>query len=73
MLLTWLVMLMILFKGLKVYGKIAYFMTLAPYFVLTAFLAYGLTLEGAKDGIEYFITPNWDKIWVRISIKDSNH
>ena len=73
MLLTWLVMLLILFKGLKVYGKIAYFMTLAPYFVLTAFLAYGLTLEGAKDGIEYFITPNWDKIWVRISIKGSNH
>ena len=65
MLLTWLVMLLILFKGLKVYGKIAYFMTLAPYFVLTAFLAYGLTLEGAKDGIDYFITPDWDKIWVR--------
>ena len=67
MLLTWLVMLVILFKGLKVYGKIAYFMTLAPYFVLTAFLAYGLTLEGSKDGIEYFITPDWDRIWVTVS------
>ena len=66
MLLTWLTMLLILFKGLKVYGKIAYFMTLTPYFVLTAFLVYSLlTLEGAKNGIDYFITPNWEKIWVR--------
>ena len=64
MLLTWLVMLMILFKGLKVYGKIAYFMTLLPYFVLTAFLIYGLTLEGSKKGIDYFITPDWDLMLV---------
>ena len=65
MLLTWLTMLLILFKGLKVYGKIAYFMTFTPYFVLTAFFVYSLlTLEGAKKGIDYFITPNWEKIWV---------
>ena len=66
MLLVWLVQLMILFKGLKVYGKIAYFMTLAPYFVLTAFLVYALvTLDGASDGITYFVTPDWNLMWVR--------
>ena len=64
MLLVWVVELLILFKGLKVYGKIAYFITLAPYFVLTAFLAYGATREGAMEGIEFFIHPQWDKLWV---------
>ena len=64
MMLVWVVELFILFKGLKVYGKVAYFITLSPYFVLTAFLAYGLTKEGAQDGIEYYIKPNWDDLWV---------
>ena len=66
MLLTWLVALLILFKGLKVYGKIAYFITLMPYFVLTAFLAYGLTKDGASEGIlDFYLKPDWDKLWVR--------
>ena len=65
MLLVWLVQLLILFKGLKIYGKIAYFITLAPYFVLTAFLAYGATREGASDGIEFYLQPDWEKLWVR--------
>jgi len=65
MLLVWLVELLILFKGLKIYGKVAYFITLSPYFVLTAFLAYGLTRDGAMDGIDYYLKPDWDKLWVR--------
>ena len=65
MMLVWVVELFILFKGLKVYGKVAYFITLSPYFVLTAFLAYGLTKEGAKDGIDYYLQPDWNDLWVR--------
>ena len=68
MMLVWVVELFILFKGLKVYGKVAYFITLSPYFVLTAFLAYGLTREGAKDGIDYYLKPNWDDLLVRLHI-----
>ena len=68
MMLVWVVELFILFKGLKVYGKVAYFITLSPYFVLTAFLAYGLTREGAKDGIDYYLKPNWDDLMVRLHI-----
>ena len=67
MLLVWVVELFILFKGLKVYGKVAYFITLSPYFVLTAFLVYALTgsrAEGAMDGIDYYLSPEWDKLWV---------
>jgi len=30
---------------------------------LTAFLAYGVTLPGAINGISYFIKPDWNKIW----------
>lgn len=60
---VWLTENLILFKGLKFYGKFAYFITLSPYFVLTAFMAYGATLPGAAKGIEAFMTPKWDEIW----------
>ena len=62
---VWLTENLILFKGLKVYGKMAYFITLSPYVVLTAFIAYGARLPGAIDGINKFLSPDFDKLWVR--------
>jgi len=60
---VWLTENLILFKGLKVYGKMAYFITLSPYVVLTAFIAYGARLPGAIDGINKFLSPDFDKLW----------
>merc|ERR1719500_920592 len=56
---TWLLVILSLFKGLQSLGKAAYFITLSPYFVLTALLAYAATRDGAGEGILEFLTPKW--------------
>lgn len=43
-------------------GKIVYFTATFPYIVLTALLIRALTLEGAVDGIWFFIEPEWDRL-----------
>ena len=68
---VWLTENLILFKGLKVYGKMAYFITLSPYVVLTAFIGYGSTLDGAMDGINHFLSADMDKLWVNCSLNFS--
>ncbi|XP_073455242.1 sodium- and chloride-dependent neutral and basic amino acid transporter B(0+)-like isoform X2 [Aquarana catesbeiana] len=55
LLLAWIITAAALVKGIKSSGKVVYFTALFPYAVLIILLIRGVTLEGAKDGIEYFI------------------
>ena len=39
-----------------------YITATAPYIFLTVMLVRGLTLDGAVDGIKYYVTPDFEKL-----------
>lgn len=62
MLIAWLFIAGVLIRGIQSSGKASYFLALFPYVVIGILLIRALTLDGAWNGIVYFIKPRWDKI-----------
>ncbi|KAK4305035.1 hypothetical protein Pmani_023058 [Petrolisthes manimaculis] len=60
--LSWIILFIVLAKGVQSSGKAAYFTALFPYFVLITMLIKGATLPGALQGVLYFIKPRWGKL-----------
>ncbi|XP_020283043.1 sodium-dependent nutrient amino acid transporter 1-like [Pseudomyrmex gracilis] len=60
--LSWASIFAVLFRGVKSTGKAVYFLALFPYVVMTALLIRAVTLEGAVNGILFFVTPNWEAL-----------
>lgn len=54
-----------LWKGVKSTGKVVWVTAIAPYIVLFFLLIRGVTLDGASTGIEYYLTPQWEKLFER--------
>ena len=61
--LGWIIVYLIIWKGLHASGKIIWFTALFPYFVMTILLFRSVTLEGASIGLLRYITPDWDKLY----------
>ncbi|GFV93562.1 sodium- and chloride-dependent GABA transporter 1 [Trichonephila clavipes] len=62
LILGWIVIYFIIWKGLHESGKLIYVTATFPYVILTILLIRGVTLEGAMDGILFFIKPDWAKL-----------
>uniref|UniRef100_A0A915IXZ4 Transporter n=1 Tax=Romanomermis culicivorax TaxID=13658 RepID=A0A915IXZ4_ROMCU len=59
LLIGWILTFLCLIKGVESSGKAVYFTATFPYILLTVLLVKGLTLEGAMDGIMFYIKPNF--------------
>ena len=57
---AWFFLYLMIFKGIQSSGKAMYVTATFPYVTLTIFLIYGLTLDGALDGLAYLFTPDYD-------------
>lgn len=62
LLFIWVCMTFMLIKGIKGSGKVSYFLAIFPYAVMIFFAIYCFCLEGAMDGLLYFIKPDWNQL-----------
>lgn len=60
---AWVFIAGILLRGVKSSGKASYFLAIFPYVIMITLLIKALTLEGAIDGIWFFIKPDWNKLF----------
>ncbi len=58
--LTWLLVIFALRRGVKSLGKISKWTVLVPIVILAIMCIQGLSMPGALDGIKYYITPKWE-------------
>jgi len=56
---TWGVIFLIIFKGAGVIGKVAVWTVSIPWALLVILAIRGLTLPGAVEGLNYYLTPNF--------------
>ncbi|XP_072104042.1 sodium- and chloride-dependent GABA transporter 1 isoform X2 [Mobula birostris] len=77
LLVSWIIVYFCIFKGVKSTGKVVYFTAIFPYLILMILLINNIQLPGAKDGILFFLRPNWSKllevqVWVNAAAQIFN-
>lgn len=60
--LAWIIAYFCLIKGIQSAGKVVYFVTIFPYIILTAILVRAATLDGAVEGFEFYMKPQWETL-----------
>ncbi|KPM10251.1 sodium-neurotransmitter symporter-like protein 2 [Sarcoptes scabiei] len=58
----WTIVFGCLYNGLKSMGKSAYFTAIFPYIVLTILLVRCIFLDGALNGISFYLSPEWERL-----------
>ena len=61
-LVTWLIIYLIIVKGIKMVSKVVMLTVPAPYILMLILAFFSLRLEGADVGLEYYLRPNFEKL-----------
>jgi len=56
---SWLAIFLILYKGVRIVGKIVIYTVTIPWIILVIMLIRGITLPGALEGVNYYLTPDF--------------
>ncbi len=59
---TWLAMYFCIFRGVRLVSKVVMWTVPLPWLMLLILTVRGLTLDGAVQGLEYYLEPNWDRL-----------
>ncbi|KAK7068348.1 hypothetical protein SK128_002873, partial [Halocaridina rubra] len=62
LLIAWIIVYFVLIKGVETFGKAVYFTAIFPYLILIVLLVRAATLPGYMDGIQFYLTPQWEKL-----------
>lgn len=62
LIISWVLMYFCIFKGVKLVGKIVWLTVPLPFLMLIVLAIRGLTLEGAMDGLVYYLDPDWSQL-----------
>lgn len=60
--LVWLLAGLALIRGIQSLGKVSYITATFPYFCVTALLITAIQLDGAKEGLMFYLTPNFSRL-----------
>jgi len=59
---SWILIVGAIWKGAKTVSKVVYITVFVPWLLLILFVVRGVTLPGAMDGLQYYLTPHFEKL-----------
>jgi len=59
---VWVLMFLCIFRGVRVVSKVVFWTVPLPWLMLLVLAVRGLTLEGATEGLAYYLNPDWNQL-----------